>query len=397
MFRMALKMLVGDRAKYTGLIFGITFTSFLITFAASFLSGFMTRGFALIAENPAADVWVMDPTVESVEQTTNMPASALDRVRSVDGVESAGPLALGTAGARLPNGRFQPFQVIGVDDATLTGVPATKDGMDPSVLRDPDAVIVDSGGTEGKLETPRLPADQWPYGKPHLGVPTRPLELGDDLLVNDHRVRVWGRSEGLPRFPPRPLMYTSFSNAARILLPERRQLTFVLATAAPGVAPRELAARIETRTGLRARSSEDFKADTVRWYLINSEDVGDVNAMLSLAISVGLGVTGVMLYMFTTENLWQYAVLNAMGATPRVLLTMIFAQTGLCGLLGTGLGIGLCAIVGRIAAAGGFPFRMMWFTPLLGVASVVLVSVVAAVLSARPVLKLEPMVVFARR
>ena len=38
------------------------------------------------------------------------------------------PLVLGTAEARFPNGRFQPFQVIGVDDATLGGVPPVKDG-----------------------------------------------------------------------------------------------------------------------------------------------------------------------------------------------------------------------------------------------------------------------------
>ena len=49
MLRLALKMLLGDRAKYTGLLFGITFTSFLVTFAASYLCGFLTRGFALIA------------------------------------------------------------------------------------------------------------------------------------------------------------------------------------------------------------------------------------------------------------------------------------------------------------------------------------------------------------
>src|SRR6266851_2288966 len=175
-------MLVGDRAKYAGLIFGIAFTAFLVTFAASFLSGFITRGFALIAENPAADVWVMDPTVESIEQTANMSASALNRVRSVAGVQSAVPLALGTAEARFPNGRFQPFQVIGVDDATLAGVPAMKDGTRPTVLRAPDAVLVDPGGTRGKLKTPRLEADQWPYGQPHLRVPTRPLSLGDELL-----------------------------------------------------------------------------------------------------------------------------------------------------------------------------------------------------------------------
>jgi len=398
MFRLALKMLIGDRTKYAGLLFGITFTSFLVTFAASYFCGFMTRGFALIAENPSADVWVMDPAVASVEQTTNLPDSALNRVRSIEGVLSAVPLGLGTAEARFPNGTFQPFQVISVDDAMLAGLPAVKGGVSRSVLRGADAVIVDPGGTEGKLETPLRKADQWPYGEPHLAAPTRELAAGDELMVNDHRVVVQGRSEALPRYPPRPLLYATFSNAARILLPERHRLTFVLATAAPGVAPRELASRIHARTNLKARSSDDFKTDTVRWFLINSEDVGDIAAMLSMAMSVGFGVTGVMLYMFTTESLKQYAVLKTMGATSTLLLSMIFVQAGLCALIGTGLGLGLCGIIGQIAATqADYPFRMMWFTPMIAVVMVMLVSIVAAAISARPVLKLEPGVVFAGR
>src|SRR6516165_1467564 len=393
MLRVALKMLFGDRTKYVGLLFGITFTSFLVTFAASYFCGFITRGFALIAENPAADVWVMDPSVGSAEQTINMPASALNRVRSVAGVLSAVPLALGAAEVRFPNGRFQTFQIVGLDDATLSGVPPLKDGASPVVLRSPDAAIVDSGGTEGKLETPLLPADQWPID-PHLNAPTRPLNVGDELLVNDLRVK---RSEAFPRYPPRPLIYTTFANANRILLPERHRLTFVLATAAPGVPPNELSEHIQAQTGLKARTSEDFKADTVWWFLVNSEDVGDIGAMLSLAMSVGFGITGIMLYMFTSEALRQYAVLKAMGATPRLLLAMIFAQAGLCALLGTGLGLGLCAIIGQIAIEANYPFRMMWFTPIIGGMMVLLVSVVAAGISVRPVLRLEPTMVFAGR
>src|SRR5258708_14885436 len=99
MLRLALKMLVGDRTKYAGLLFGITFTSFLVTFAFSYFCGFMTRGFALIAESPTADGWVMDPAVESAEQTTNLPDSALVWGGSVEGVLSGVPLSLGTAQA----------------------------------------------------------------------------------------------------------------------------------------------------------------------------------------------------------------------------------------------------------------------------------------------------------
>jgi len=397
MFYVALKMLMGDRAKYAGLVIGISFTAFLVTFALSYFAGFMTRGFALITENGTADVWVIDPAVESTELTINMPDSALERVRSVDGVRYAVPLTLGDVDARFPNGRFQSFQVIGVDDATLAGAPLLQGGKPPAALHTPDAVIVDSGGTSGKLGTPLLEADQWPNDGPHLDVPTRELMPEDELLVNDHRIKVVGRSHTIPRFPPRPLIYTTYSNAARILPTEPNLLTFVLTTAQAGVSAQELAHRIQTQTGLRARTSEDFTEDTVHWYLVNSEDVGDIGAMLTLAMTVGFGVTGIMLYMFTYENLKQYAVLKAMGASRQLLLTMIFVQAGLCAILGTGIGVGLCAVIGQAVAALGYPFRMMWFTPLFGVIGVLIVSLTAAAISVRPVLKLEPGVVFSGR
>ena len=141
MFRIALKMLIGDRVKYTGLLLGIAFTAFLVTFAVSYFCGFMTRGLALVSENDA-DVWVMDAAVLSSEQTTNLPDHALPRVRGVRGVASALPLALGSADVVFANGRVQAFQIIGVDDATLSGVPAIRGDSSPGILRAPDAVHI---------------------------------------------------------------------------------------------------------------------------------------------------------------------------------------------------------------------------------------------------------------
>jgi len=76
---------------------------------------------------------------------------------------------------------------------------------------------------------------------------------------------------------------------------------------------------------------------------------------------------------------------------------MVLAQAAVCALLGTGMGLGLCGIAGEVVVRLGFPFRMLWFTPLAGLLGVVLVSVAAALISVRPVLKLQPAIVFAGR
>jgi putative ABC transport system permease protein len=47
-----------------------------------------------------------------------------------------------------------------------------------------------------------------------------------------------------------------------------------------------------------------------------------------------------------------------------------------------------------MVASADFPFRMMWFAPLFGFLGVLIVSITAAFISVRPVLKMEPAIVF---
>lgn len=112
--------------------------------------------------------------------------------------------------------------------------------------------------------------------------------------------------------------------------------------------------------------------------------------MLTLAMTMGFGVTGVMLYMFTYESQKQYAVLSSLGASTRTLIVMVLAQASVCALLGTGIGLGVYGIAGAVVVELGCPFRTMWFTPLIGFVGVLLVSGLAALVSMRPVVKLEP-------
>jgi putative ABC transport system permease protein len=64
----------------------------------------------------------------------------------------------------------------------------------------------------------------------------------------------------------------------------------------------------------RTRASAQSRGDTVRWFLANSEDVGNIGAMLSLALSVGFRSDRIMFLIFTNENPRQFAVFKAMGA-----------------------------------------------------------------------------------
>ena len=389
MFKVAIEMLMHDKTKYIGLFIGIGFTAFLVTFSMSFLAGFMTRGFALVSENPSANIWVMDRAVSSPEATVNMSDASLSLVRGVKGVEYATALYLGDVTARYADGNFQKFQAIGVDDATLSGAPRSKNRLSL-----PDSVIIDSGGTSGKLQTPLYKKDMWAYDGSHLNVATRELHYGDKLLINDKRVIVADVSHTIARFPPRPLLYTTQSNFKRLIPSGKRYTTFIMVRSKDGVNPIRLAKTISKQTGLKAITSQRFKKETVLWYMINSEDVGDMVNMVVLAMLVGFGVTGVMLYMFTYENIKQYAVLKAMGASRKQLTNMVFTQAFIGVIAGSGIGIAISALIGLSISSTDFPFRMMWFAPLFGFLGVLIVSLTAAMISVRPILKIEPGIVF---
>ena len=75
----ALRMLLGDRAKYIGLIFGIAFSTMLMSNQVAIFSGLMLRTASQILNAREADIWVMDPRVEYVDEIEPMTDTQLER------------------------------------------------------------------------------------------------------------------------------------------------------------------------------------------------------------------------------------------------------------------------------------------------------------------------------
>lgn len=378
----ALKMLIGNRAKYLGIIVGLTFASLLITQQSAIFVGLMTRTFGFLTDTALPDIWVMDPKVQYIDDIKPLKETESIRVRSVEGVAWAVPMYKGLLKARLSNGTFQTCNVIGLDDETLIGGPPRMLQGNLSDLRRSDAIVVNDIGAAGKL------AKVLPDGK------RIPLRIGDTMELNDHRAVVVGICKVQRTFQSQPVIYTTYSRATIFAPRERKLLSFVAAKAKPGQDLQTLCQRIRRVTGLAAYTKDEFKALTIRYYMKYTGIPINFGMTVVLGFIVGIAIAGQTFFNFTLDNLRYFGTLKAMGATDRMLLQMILLQAAMVGSIGYGLGVGIATALGTLSGHTELSFQLPWQLLLISAFAVMLICAASAVLSIRKVIRLEPAIVF---
>lgn len=378
----AIKMLMGDRAKYIGIVTGLTFTSLLITQQSAIFVGVMLWTYGLITDIGQPDIWVMDPCVQYVDDPKPVNTSELYRVRGIPGVEWAVPMFRNMIRTRLRSGKIQECLVLGLDDATLIGGPARITQGKLEDLRRNDAVFVNVNGATKRMTSPG------PDGK------MQPLKIGDSLEINDHRVTVAGFCETSHTFQWQPVIYTTFSRAMSFAPFERKLMNFVLVKVVPGVDPDLLCKRITDHTGLAAYTREGFKQKSMMYYLKYTGLPLNFGIAVLLGFIVGAAIAGQTFHNFTQDNLRHFGALKAMGATTGVLLRMILLQAFMVGAIGYGLGVGAASIIGALAKGTELSFHMPWQLLLVSAGTVLIICMFAASISMIKVIRLEPAIVF---
>lgn len=377
MNRIALKMLLGDRAKYLGLVFGIGFATLLMSQQVSIFIGLMLRTASQILDVREADVWVMHPRVKYVDELEAMRAVDLARVRGVDGVRWAVPLYKGSAVIRSKEGLLQQVILMGLDDATLVGRPPRIVMGSLADLKRPNALMIDRAGYQFI----------WPG---------EPLRVPRVVEINDRRVEIAAIAKSSPPFVTFPVVYTRYSEALRFTPPQRNKLSFVIVRAKSGVDPGELARRIGERTGLQALTWQDFAWRSVRHYVERTGIPVNFGITVVLGFIVGAAVAAQTFYIFVLENLRQFGALKAIGVTDLQILRMVVLQACVVGVLGYALGIGLAGLFFHLTrdvpALDGFVLH--WQVVVGTGIAVALIMIVSSVASIRKVFVLDPAVVF---
>src|SRR5262249_14555227 len=270
------------------------FASFLLENQSSIFAGIVLRTASQIMDVTDADIWVMDPNTQYVDEIRALTENDLYRVRSVPGVRWAVRLFKGLPRAKAADGKFRVVILMGLDDATLVGAPGRMLLGSVAELSQPDAVIIDEAGYK-------------------FFFPGAPLSLGRTLELNDHRVRIVGIADASPPFQTFPVVFARYSQAITFVGQERNLMSFVLVKPQPGVTPQDLVRRLETVTGLHAATTYDFAKQTIGYYLRNTGIPVNFRITIAIPLIVGTLVAAQTFSLLTIESLKQFRALKPIG------------------------------------------------------------------------------------
>ncbi len=294
--KLAYKLLVNDKAKFTALLVGNTFAVFGMMFATSMFSGVLFHSFSTVS-NIGASIWIMDPAVQTVANSIGMPDYVLDAVRSMQGVKYAVPLYSGGALVKLPDGNYQSVSVLGLDDTSLFGRPELMEGKIQDIYAENGFIVVHD-------------ADFVKLGNPHLG---------SEFQLNDHRGVIVGiakvAASGLFGIPT---LYTTYKRAVQYIPNPRYTASYILAEPKnPGDV--QIIKQQVKALGYLALTKQEFMQRIKNFYVYQTGMGTNILIMTVISFIVGLSISGQTFYTFILENLERFGALKAIGTRGREL------------------------------------------------------------------------------
>jgi len=288
--RVAYKLLVSDRAKFSALILGIVFAVFLMVQMTSLFSGILSR-YAATVTNIGAKIWVMDPAVNTVLNTIPVPDYLLNYVRSIHGVKYAVPLYSGGALVKLKSGTYQSVSVLGLDDNSLYGRPELEEGKIEDIYAENGFIAV-RDAEFSKLGNPKV---------------------GSEFELNDNR----GVIVGIAKVPVSglfgiPTLYTTYNRAIEYIPSMRFTISFIM------VDPKNSDAipyieREVGKIGYQALTKEEFIQKISNFYIFQTGLGTNIFIMTIISFVVGLSISGQTFYTFILENLEKIRGIKSHG------------------------------------------------------------------------------------
>ncbi|MEL6223512.1 MAG: FtsX-like permease family protein [Cyanobacteria bacterium J06626_14] len=412
MVSIARKNLFEDIPRFVVAQAGIMFAASLVTIQVGIFHGF-TRSTAQLIDNSSADIWVSAEEMVYFELTQSMPLERLTEAQAVDGVQRAEAISLSGGRWRSPDGKIAPLRIIGFDpDGTMFRVGEVVAGGFND-LKEPFAFMTD----RTNLDSLRLDG------------------LGSTAEVNSAPARLAGLTQGTQSIVSSTMLFTSLENAKAYATSgltssvfcdvgagdglsctttyERRDesdesppeitaltiadpITHLLIRAEPGQDLEVLKERLANALPDVIVLTQDEMATRTRNYWRLRTGIGFILGLgAAVGMIVGVVIVGQILYSSVSDHIREYGTLKAMGASDRMIYSVIIEQALWMAVLGYIPSLLLCVGLGAwTAATQGI---MILITPLTatGLFGVTVVMCVGSALFAiQKVTHVDPAIVF---
>jgi putative ABC transport system permease protein len=367
--RLALDNILHDRVRLAVTVAGIAFAVCLMVFQGSLLSGFLGASAKLI-DSTESDLWITARGVACFDFPSALSRRFVETAKGIRGVAHTSRIVTGMAEFRKPDGRSQMIALVGADPEAGPNFPIP-------YLR----------GARGVLEPEGLLIDRSSAGL---------LGNGEgEIEINRRRAHVAGRVSGFSSFLGCPYVFASYGDAAGYLGLRPEESMYILVRLHPGydaaAVQRDLQARLPnvdvlTRTQFVRRS---------QYYWISQTGAGGgILAAAILGFLVGLVVVSQTIYATTMENIEEFATLKAIGATRWYVARVVLTQALICGAIGSL--VGAAATVPLVDQARlAIPWvQTPWWLPVGMIGPSLAMCAMAAIVSIRAALTVEPARVF---
>src|SRR5947209_1363722 len=332
-----------ERNRFLPGVLAVAFSALLITVQFGIMLGLLSLT-SVPVDLSAADLWVGDPQVLSVDVTESVPESWLARVKEQPEVDRVEKYIIWLMMANKPGSQKNICTVVGtcLDEDSLGALPELGPEL-RSKLSEPFSVVVDESDRE------RLGFDA----------------VGDYAEVNRHRIRLVGTVTGV-RSLAGPYLFCSLETAQGILqeMVQTKQTVYILARCKnPDDAP-EVADRLRRAYPDMATFTKSEFSNRTRWHWLVTTRTGvAVGGGAFLALIVGAVVTSQTLYASTAASLKEYATLRALGIPRWRIAGTVLTQSAWIGGLGVlialPLAFGIAHAVDAIGAKAILPLPLV--------------------------------------
>lgn len=374
MLKTSFKMLIGNKAAFIGMVFGIFLAILLISQQSAIYLGLIARSYRIATIISLPDIWVIDPATKGEDLVRPMPKDYLQHIKSTPDIEWAVPVNYLLMPIKTTTGKYNVAEVYGVDDKTLIGMPQLLKGNIADVYRE-GGVVIDSKSAENLL------ASTAPDGK------KVPLKIGDELEINSKRAVVVGIAEITAGFFPQPIIFVinsqfqQFSGSGRI--------QYIAAKACKGADINQILKQINSNKNMLGLTRKQMESRIAKHFLSTGILINYGISVL-LGMIIGFSIAGQIFYIMTLQNLGYYALIKSLGGTQKMILKMILFQALVVVIIGYILGTAVTLLWGlairNTLLTFDFPLELLLFT---GTAAIIICAFIAF-LSVRKVFKVDP-------